>query len=237
MTSFLLKIIGIITMLCDHVGDSIIGAFSNWNLIGRIAFPIFAFQISQGYIHTRDLKKYLLRLTIFACISQIPFCLFLSTFNDSFTLNIFFTFVLAIIGLYLFDKIKSKFIGLLFVLLICHVGQLIHVDYGAFGIGSVFIFYLFSKLYNNENISAKRKWFYKVLMCITYFIMCMLKYLYYFIYVPVLNQVYIKMTLFTFLPILLIIFYNGRQGPKLKYLFYVFYPLHLIILWAMHTFI
>ena len=58
MSSFVLKIIAIITMFIDHVGYAIFGKFSFFNYIGRIAFPIFAFQISEGYSHTKDLKKY-----------------------------------------------------------------------------------------------------------------------------------------------------------------------------------
>ena len=69
LTSFVLKIIGVITMLSDHIGDSIIGKFSFLNLIGRIAFPIFAFQAVQGFIHTKDFKKHMRKLLIFACIS------------------------------------------------------------------------------------------------------------------------------------------------------------------------
>ena len=96
MTSFILKIIGVITMLFDHVGDAILGRFSFFNLIGRIAFPIFAFQLAVGYTHTRDLKKHIIKLFIFAIISQIPFVLFLSTFTNDFYLNIFFTFLLDV---------------------------------------------------------------------------------------------------------------------------------------------
>ncbi len=95
MTSFVLKIIGILTMLCDHTGDAIIGHFSFLNLIGRIAFPIFAFQIVQGYMHTHNVKNYAFRLFSFACISQVPFMLFLSIFYDTYYLNIFITKCLA----------------------------------------------------------------------------------------------------------------------------------------------
>ena len=101
LTSFLLKIIGIITMLSDHIGHAILGNFSFFNLIGRISFPIFAFQAMQGYIHTKDLKKHIIKLFIFACISQIPFMLFLSTFTTNMYLNIFFTFLLGIFALYI----------------------------------------------------------------------------------------------------------------------------------------
>ena len=88
MSAFGLKIIAIITMIIDHLGYAIFGEFSFFNYIGRIAFPIFAFQISEGYIHTKNLKKYFLRLFLFAIISQIPFMLFHSIISDQFYLNI-----------------------------------------------------------------------------------------------------------------------------------------------------
>ena len=61
MSSFVLKIIAVITMFIDHLGYTIFGKFSYLNYIGRISFPIFAFQISEGYIHTKNLKKYFMR--------------------------------------------------------------------------------------------------------------------------------------------------------------------------------
>lgn len=95
MSAFVLKIIAIITMFIDHLGYAIYGRLSFFNYIGRIAFPIFAFQISEGYIYTKNLKKYLLRLFVFAIISQIPFLLFYSIFSKNFALNIFFTLLLG----------------------------------------------------------------------------------------------------------------------------------------------
>ena len=93
MTSFALKIIAIVSMFCDHFGDAFVGHFSFLNSIGRIAFPIFAFQISEGFIHTKNLKKYFLRLGIFALIAQIPFSLFSYKFLNAtlLSLNVFFT--------------------------------------------------------------------------------------------------------------------------------------------------
>ena len=73
MTSFILKIIALVAMFCDHFGDAYLKHFSILNLIGRCAFPLFAFQISEGFVHTKNIKKYFFRLGIFALISQIPF--------------------------------------------------------------------------------------------------------------------------------------------------------------------
>ncbi len=111
MTSFALKIIAIVSMFCDHFGDAYIGSFSFFNLIGRIAFPIFAFQISEGFIHTKSIKKYFLRLGIFALISQIPFWLFVHKFlgTNDLSLNVFFTLFLGLLGIYLYDYIVKLF--------------------------------------------------------------------------------------------------------------------------------
>ena len=107
MSAFILKIIALITMTCDHISYVIFKKFSYLNYIGRIAFPIFAFQISEGYIHTKNLKKYLLRLFVFALISQAPYALYRSAFFASFSLNVFFTLFLGLIGIILFEMFKN----------------------------------------------------------------------------------------------------------------------------------
>lgn len=207
-------------MLFDHIGDAILGKFSFFNLIGRIAFPIFAFQSVQSYIHTKNFKKHVLKLLIFACISQIPFMLFLSTFSTTFALNIFFTFVLGLICLFIYDKCTNKILGFIFVIIGSIIGEIIHVDYGAFGILLIFAFYLF-----------KDK---KLLMTITTIILCFAKYIPNIIEVPSLYLHYLSCAIFTSLSLIFILFYNKKQGPKAKYFFYIFYPLHLLILYIIH---
>ena len=208
-------------MFCDHSGDAFIGHFSFLNLIGRIAFPIFAFQVVQGYIHTHNVKKYALRLFIFAFISQIPFMLFLSTFYDSYYLNIFFSLFLGVICLYGFDKIKNRYLGVLFAILICVVGHFIQVDYGVYGIAVIFLFYVFSKIFANQ----------KLLMCFTFVLVTTIKYLPDILSYPIASYVYISCIIFTCIALIPICIYNGKQGPKIKYLFYTFYPVHLLVLY------
>lgn len=225
MTSFLLKIIAVFFMLLDHIGVSIVGKFTNLNLWGRIAFPIFAYQAVQGYIHTRNIKKHLLKLFIFACISQLPFALFLSTFSNSFNFNIFFTFLLGLIALLVYDKCKNKFLGFLFVILASIVSQLLNFDYGAFGILLIFNFYFFEKVYPQKFL---------MLICTT--ILCFSKYIYKFMTEPQFIYHYFLCAIFTSLSLFFILLYNKKEGPKAKYFFYIFYPLHLTILYLIHTF-
>ena len=243
MTSFILKIIALISMFCDHFGDAYLKHFSILNLIGRIAFPIFAFQISEGYTHTKNVKKYFFRLGIFALISQIPFSLFLYKFLDSspLSLNVFFTLFFGLLSIYLYDYINKLFdkcnknkynseninssnsvfrldiiLGLIIVLLIAYIAKLLNTDYGAWGVILVFAFYIF----RNK----------KMLRLIAFALLVFIKYL------PSLIQsnfhyIYILMSIATFLPILFIDLYNGKQGKKIKYLLYLFYPIHLLLLY------
>lgn len=221
MTSFILKIIGVITMLFDHIGDAIIGHFSFFNLIGRISFPIFAFQAVQGYIHTKNFKKHMLKLLIFAIISQIPFMLFLSTFTtEIYTLNIFFTLFLGCFALFVYDKCSNKIIGLLLVILTSIIAFLLKVDYGYWGILLMFCFYLFKDT--------------KLFMAISTVVLCFLRFVPDIIDQPLLWKIYLLCAFFTSLSIIFILFYNKKEGPKAKYFFYIFYPLHLLLLYFLN---
>ena len=223
MSSFVLKIIGIIAMICDHSGDVFLKHFSYLNLIGRFAFPIFAFQAAVGYSNTKDFKKYIFRLLIFAIISQAPFMLFTSTYDNNFSLNIFFTLLLGVCTLYIYDKCNKKILGIIAVIIISVIAELIKVDYGAFGILTIFIFYLFKD---------------KKLLMVFYFIpLCFFKYVPDIAKAPFLYKTYLQLATATALPITFILLYNKKQGPKLKYFFYLFYPVHLLVLWLINMFI
>jgi len=216
MTSFVLKIIAIITMFLDHLSYTIYGGFSWLNYIGRLAFPIFAFQITEGYVHTKDLKKYLLRLGIFAIISQAPFLLFTSTFTHKLTLNIFFTLFAGLLAITAFDKFKNKYCGFLSVVILAVISEVLHFDYGWFGILIIFIFYIFK----NNQINMSLAFIFAV--CLNYSIKIIQNNFYYAYYI---------LALFTMLSIIPIILYNKKQGKSAKYLFYIFYPVHLLILY------
>lgn len=212
MSSFVLKIIAVIAMIIDHSGYIIFNSFSFMNYIGRLSFPIFALLITEGYIHTRNLKKYFLRLLIFAFISQVPFTLL---FPGSSTLNILFTLALGLLAITIYNKLNNKILGILFVTLLAILAQFLHFDYGWFGISIIFIFYIFKnkKLYMNLFFSF------------TTFI----NYLFYF--AKTLRIEYLLIFLCCTLSLVPINFYNGKKGKNIKYFLYAFYPLHLIVLY------
>lgn len=211
-------------MASDHIGYTFLGNFSFLNLIGRIAFPLFAFQSVQGYLHTKNLKKHIKKLTIFAFISQIPFMLFLSTITtDIFKLNVLFTFILGLFSIYIYEKHKNKNVAILYVLLISIFAQLSNCDYGMYGVLLIFLFYLFK---DNKN-----------LMYISVILITIFKYAINIFLNSSFTPRFILSAIFTCIPLIFINFYNKKEGPKAKYLFYVFYPLHLMLLWIIHLFL
>lgn len=231
MTSFALKIIALISMFLDHISYPLYGGYSYLNLLGRIAFPIFAFQISEGFIHTKSVKKYALRLGLFAIISQIPFQLFHQKFIDpnSITLNVFFTLLFGLMAIIIYDYLKkgignnekNKYhieiiLGLIITCLIGYMAELLKTDYGFWGVIVVFMFYLFK-----EN---------KLAMIVAYITLCVIKYGYRLITYGY-NTPTLLLGIFTTLSIVFISIYKGKQGKKIKYLLYFFYPVHLLLLY------
>ena len=231
MSAFVLKLIALISMTCDHSSYVIFGHFSFLNYIGRLAFPIFAFQISEGYIHTKNLKNYHLRLFVFALISQLPFMLFTSIYSSTIYLNIFFTLFLGLIAITIFDylnkleyknkymQILYNFIGIVFAIITALLANILHCDYGFYGVSIIFIFYLFKK--------------HKLLMNIS-FILCTIIYQLPNVLFSTNSRIYTYIIIFTCLPLMFINLYNNKKGKDIKYLLYLFYPLHLLILFCIN---
>lgn len=230
MTAYVLKLIAIITMLFDHSGYLVYGSLSWMNFIGRIAFPIFAFQISQGYIHTRNLKKYFIRLMIFGLISQIPYTWFGYCFFSHISLNIIFTLILGLSSITIYEFIISKgstnstisnnlfnykLLGFIIAIFIALFSEYFEFDYGFYGVFIIFLFYIFhtNKLYMNISITI-------------------LTFIYYMPYFLTSNfgMTFIGLFFCSLIPLIFINLYNGRKGKEHKMLFYIFYPFHLLII-------
>ena len=128
MSIFTIKLIAVITMLLDHIRYAI--PETNcilFELLGRMSYPLFAFVLTEGYIHTSSKKEYAKRLIKYGLISQIPFMLFRSILgkNEWKMLNIMFTLLLGFIGILSLDKIKNKLISIpILILLIFQITDL-----------------------------------------------------------------------------------------------------------------
>ena len=101
MSGHSLKLIAIVTMLIDHIGLVLFPEVMILRCIGRLSFPIFAFLIVEGFEHTSDFKKYMVRILLFGLMSEIPYNLMISgKFIDFTHQNVFFTFAIGLMMLY-----------------------------------------------------------------------------------------------------------------------------------------
>ena len=205
-----LKLIAVVSMLIDHIGCVLFPSLRWLRIIGRLAMPIYCFCVSEGLIHTRSRKDYLLRVFIFALVSELPFDL---AFNGGFELgsqNVMFTFACAIPGVDLCDYIRSrsssitaKIFSIAAALAFAAFAEVINTDYGIFGVVLVYFFYFFRSRPVLRLAAA--------VLFIT--VTC-----------------WGKLELYCLPAFLLLAAYNGERGAGFKYLFYSFYPVHLTVL-------
>lgn len=229
MSSFVLKILACVFMFVGHIPfvfpDTVIPCI----LIGKLAFPIFAFLISEGYVHTRNWKKYLSRLLVLALISQLPASMLFNPNSSNLYLNIFFTLLLGLISIRFFDKIKNKYIAIIPVIFFSAVAEITGCDFGAIGVLMITFFYIFKQ---NKNLMVLSQIF---LMAVLF-----VQKLYNYTSLNSTILIYILLQfLFTVLSLIFIIFYNGKRGKntmKVQVGFYLFYPIHLIFLCILKMF-
>ena len=236
MTSFTLKLIGIISMLADHIGKAFFPEQQWLTLIGRLAFPIFAFGIAEGYLHTHDINKYFKRLAIFALISQIPYMLFNAIISANYwqSTNVIFTLLLGLAAIFFFDRSSNKAIGFLITLALCIIAELVHTDYGAYGVSVVLLFYFLSQTMHEKTLQHKKVRILDIFLAFSG--LTLLRYLHPLL-ITGLSTHYIQTILCTILSFVPILLYNGKLGIKCKYLFYVFYPVHQILIASLCYFI
>lgn len=204
-----LKVIAVISMTIDHVALYVLAGYLSmqdvWLYdvlrgIGRLAFPIFAFLVVEGYRHSHNLKRYMAVLLMAAIISEIPW--FLLGQYDSH--NVLFTLLLGLIAVYLTDRIpKNSWVFFIPSLCVAIIASWINTDYSWHGIGVMMVFYLFHEK----------------------------PFPYFLIGFPFLMEYGITGTCMGILACLL---YNGNRGfvrgKWLKYCFYIYYPLHLMLM-------
>lgn len=210
-----LKIIAVSTMFIDHIGAVFLGAYPVpyyiCRLIGRIAFPIFCFLLVEGFLHTKNLQKYMLRLALFALLSEIPFDLaFRRIPFDWESQNVFFTLLIGLSTIQAVRRLENILQKKPGLLLLCKtaaelsgaaIAWYLKTDYGAIGIFCIVLLY--------EERSRRT-----LAIALSCALLCCLSIL--------------EAGAFAAAP--LVSFYNGERGISLKYVFYLFYPMHLLLL-------
>ena len=259
LTGYHLKMIALITMLVDHIaavfiwrvylasyaitgamkvsdalGDKIIvwvannqesvyKAYELMRYIGRMAFPIYCFLLVEGFLHTRSVLKYALRLLLFAFLSEIPFDLALTGewWNLQYS-NVFFTLLIGLLLIWALSYIEKfyefwnekkwdDFIGKLivgvaggFVAIVLgrFADTILMTDYGMAGVFAIAVFYLFRKMKMVAFVGA----------------------------VMLLSAMSSSTEILALAMLGPFLKYNGQRGKSTKYVFYAFYPVHLLVL-------
>ena len=234
-----LHILAMTFMLMDHLWATLLSSQMWLTHVGRLAFPIFAFLAVEGYFHTRSFKKYILRMLLFAVLSEIPFDLMYGgTWFYPVHQNVLWTFLLGLLGVWLMEQVRKKGKTWMYLLVCVLVvpaglvlGTLCMVDYYGVGVLTVFVFYFLHG----------RKWW------------CFLGQLaaLYWLNVKLLGGLMYPVQLFgmefelcqqglALLALIPIWLYRGRQGYHSKpfqYLCYAFYPVHMLLLVVVLNFI
>lgn len=231
-TSMSLHIMAMIFMLCDHLWGTIVPGNDWLTCIGRVAFPIFAFMIVEGYFHTSNLKKYVRRLLIFAILSEIPFNLAMgSSVFYPVHQNVLWSFLIAIGLIHWNEKTRATgkiwkqiMVGVCTVILGYIVGLITMVDFYHAGILTVLVFYFFRQ---------KKWWSYLgQFVCLWYINAEMLGGFGYELQFGG-NTYFLARQSLALLALIPIWMYRGKQGYHskwLQYVYYAFYPVHLLVL-------
>ena len=223
-----LKGIAAALMLMDHVGAILLPEVLALRCVGRLAFPIFAFFIAEGYAHTRDFGRYFRRMAILAVVSEIPFNLENGAVFDLTRQNVLFTFCLALLTLRGLEALGrergfGRWAGCGLVLAAGFAaGELLRTDYGGWGVVTVALLYLC-----RDGRYAKL-WLLLAMAAVNGLGMGSLT-------MPVFGGE-MPIQIFAVAALPMIWLYNGQAGPKgLRRAFYVFYPAHLLVLEGIRT--
>ena len=219
LTGNQLKLIALITMTIDHIGFMLLPQVKILRAIGRIAFPIFAYMIAEGCQYTRNRKKYLLSMMLLAAVCQLVYFFAMG----SLFMSVLVTFSLSIGLIYLLDRYDPRqrssqlsfFLGLSGVFFLCYMAHDVlfpktdfGIEYGLWGVLLPVFTYWGGK---------KQK-----------------KLQYFTAGLALLALTWGGIQLFSLAAVPLLALYNGKRGKhKMKNLFYIYYPAHLVVIYLL----
>lgn len=218
-----LKLIALVAMTFDHIGAYLFPAVMWLRVIGRFALPIFAYMIAEGCRYTKNKRQYLLILGGTAVAFQIVAFFMNGTLKQYILVTFFLSAILCFSWNGLLENKNAKslvlfFVCGVFVLFVTRVLPVIlkpwrfSVDYGIYGVAlPVAVFIMPTKWSKLAGLACA---------------------------MLVLSAHYGGVQWYSFLALLLLALYNGKRGSaKLKYLFYLYFPLHLIVIWTLANFL
>lgn len=228
-----LKTIALVSMVVDHVGLVFFPSIIIFRILGRLAFPIFAFMISEGARYTKNRLAYFLRMLICGIVFNAVYYYFT---RDTF-LSIFITFSISILMIYLLGEVKSVFfdpdagkikkniyilLGFTGIVAVLLLTEVVPVDYGFFGC----MLPVFASLFDFRRINAP--------MNVKAVDRLMFRQLAFTAGLLVLSAHYGGIQYYALLALPLVYLYSGEHGKRhMKYFFYVAYPLHIAIIYGL----
>lgn len=205
-----MKLLAAAAMLIDHIGILFFPQIAVFRVIGRISFPIYAFLAAEGAAKTHSPRRYLVRLGIAALLSELPFRLAFSVPWSSWPpKNVLFTLLCGVICCFVCSA-KKPWVTILCTAALAAAVQLSGSDYGAYGVLAVVFFYVL----RGEKIGQ----------CAAFSMLTVLQAL-------LAGWPLQSFAVFGLIPCAL---YSGERGRDLRRFFYIFYPAHLVALWAVH---
>ncbi len=236
LNSNALKIIGAITMVIDHIGFIFFPTQLIYRIIGRISFPIFAFLISESARYTKNKIKHFLLIFSLGAICQIVYYFL----TKDFYFNILITFSISTLLIYGMQELKKSIFNKRVILIVTwavififavaltyYINQVFIIDYGFWGC----MLPVFASVFDFRNINAPDKL--KKLDNLTIRVLSI---------IPALIGIIIEFPLsyepYLFLALIPLLVYSGEKGKlNLKYFFYLFYPVHLAVLYGIQMII
>lgn len=219
MSSFALKFIALTCMCIDHMGLALFPSVSAFRCVGRLAFPLYCFLLSQGYAHTRDIRAYVRRLLLLAFLSEIPFDLLIfGRVASGVEQNVVFSLLLGLLALYAADSLRGRLLECILALTaLCAAAMILRVSYGWLGVALCLGFH-FAREHRFKQALCS------ALLCGLYALSLLLSGV---------ERSWALLSLYATGASLLILLYNGKRGlhaPALTFLFYAAYPLHIAAL-------
>ncbi len=201
MTGFQLKLLAMLAMTADHIGAVFFPEISLLRWIGRLAMPVLCFFIGEGLRHTRSPRRYLLRLTGFALLSELPFDLAFYGGIEWGHQNVYFTLALGLLALWAIQSRGME--GWLLALTAALAAELLGCDYGMYGVLLILLLDRFHRA-RSEQLAAA------ALLNLAFF--------------------GLQTQTLSLIALPLLWLYNGKRGRDDRRLFYLYYPAHLCVL-------
>lgn len=201
MTGFQLKLLAMLAMTADHIGAVFFPEIPLLRWIGRLAMPVLCFFIGEGLRHTRSPRRYLLRLTGFALLSELPFDLTFYGGIEWGHQNVYFTLALGLLALWAIQSRGME--GWLLALTAALAAELLGCDYGMYGVLLILLLDRFHSARSEQLAGA-------ALLNLAFF--------------------GLQTQTLSLIALPLLWLYNGKRGRDDRRLFYLYYPAHLCVL-------